>query len=194
MNGRLFQFLSSLTYLDLESTACISRKFENMTISAIANQVDKKCKFDETETIDLGLVCESISQVSRNDITARETCMMNGSTIISSKNRTIHFMLDQGIDGLYFNENKKIEFLPVEIYRSFPNLKEYWANNCSVREISKKNFEKLYQLNFIRLVANQIEKISSDTFKDSVLLRAIALSENKFKVRFKLYINFKFNR
>lgn len=86
-------------------------------------------------------------------------------------------MLDRGIDGLYFNENKKIEYLPVEVYRSFPNLGHYWANNCSIKEIFRKNFEKLYNIDFIRLIGNQIEKIPSDTFADLSLLRAIALSK-----------------
>lgn len=88
-------------------------------------------------------------------------------------------MVEQSIIGLYFDNNKKIVYLPVKVHRIFPNLIEYRAENCSIREISKKNFEKLYKLRTIILEYNQIEKVSSNTFADLPLLLYIGLRKLK---------------
>lgn len=188
MNGRLFKPLSSLKSLSLDSNVCISKKFENATVRRIIEKVNAKCKFDEEESKDLGLVCESVTPF----YSSGEWCFLNGTTVIDKKDEIFHFMLDQSVDGLFFNENKKIEYLPVAVYRSFPNLIEYQANDCSIKEISRKNFEKLYKLNYIRLHFNQIEKITSDTFADLPLLRGIALSELSIKIRLKHATNLRF--
>lgn len=188
MNERLFKPMSALKYLSLWSNVCIAKVFNNATVRAAPDEVSNKCKFDEVETNDPGLVCESVSPL----YSSGEWCFMNESSIIDKKDETFHFMLDQSVDGLFFNENKKIEYLPVAVYRSFPNLIEYQANDCSIKEISRKNFEKLYKLNYIRLHFNQIEKITSDTFADLPLLRGIALSELSIKIRLKHATNLRF--
>lgn len=184
MNGRVFQSLPSLRSLSLESNVCISQTFENATAQTIVDEVSAKCKFDEEESNDPGLVCESILPFNSG-----EYCFLNGTTVIAQKDKTFHFMLDHSVSGLYFNENKEIEYLPVAVHSTFPNLVEYQANDCSIREISRKNFAKLYKLNYIRLHFNKIEKITSDTFADLPLLRGIALSKikNQLKCRHTLY-------
>lgn len=164
----------SVTEFHLGESECKSIVFKNETLERF--QVKDECSFYE-DPVDFGLVCESIGQAQAARVAASNTCFLNQYTIIDKKNESIHFMLDRSIDGLYFNENKAIRYLPVEVYRSFPNLVHYWANNCSIQEISRKNFEKLYNLDFIRLVGNMIKKISSDTFVDLPLLRSLALSK-----------------
>lgn len=84
---------------------------------------------------------------------------------------------DNQIDGINFSENKNILFLPVLVHEKFPNVIAYYAFHCSIREISKKNFEKLSRLEDLNLNSNQIEIIRSDTFEDLVALQQLHISE-----------------
>lgn len=170
MNILLFQFLPAMKNLNLGSDFCISPKFQNISLQTVSDQMNlEMCKFEEEENSNLDLICESVSSY----------CYLNGTTSISKKGETFHFMLDQSINGLYMSGNKRIEYLPVNVHRNFPNIKQYLAEDCSIREISRKNFEKLYEVSEIRLRENQIEKIPSDTFADLPLLLYIGLRKLK---------------
>lgn len=177
MNGRLFKPLMGLRILNLLSTACISKKFKKAALQSIPEKVNAKCRFEEEEISDLGLICETLLQKVRGTDfpSSGDHCLMNGSAVIYKKDETFHFMLDRSVIGLDFNNNKKIEYLPVKVHRVFPNLKEYMADHCSIREISRKNFEKLYEIKAIMLEHNQIEKLPSDTFTELPLLLVIGL-------------------
>lgn len=93
----------------------------------------------------------------------KDTTVINSSVIIIATK-------DDQIKGLQFSVNPKIEYLPEEVSESFPNLLAYSAGTCSVKSISYENFKGLNKLRGLWLSGNQIEKVSSDTFKDLVLL------------------------
>lgn len=181
MNGLAFKFLPSIKILSFTSNECITENFENATAQFISDEVSKKCKFDEEPISEnSGLMCEAIStSVRYNDIVTipGEFCLLNGNTVIDKRGETFYPMLDQQTIGLFFQNNKKVEYLPIMVHRVFPNLADYRAEECSIQEISRKNFEKLYQLRIVMLGGNQIERVQSDTFADLPLLLYIGLRE-----------------
>lgn len=187
MNGLVFKFLPSIKSLSLTSNVCISKNFENTTAQSISDEVNKSCNFEEEAIIDnSGLMCEAISTaVQGNDIVTipGEFCLLNGITVIDKRGETFYPMPDQQAIGLLFENNKKIEYLPVKVHRAFPNLADYRAEECSIREISRKNFEKLDKLRIVMLGNNQIEKVPSDTFAELPLLLYLGLREYKYYIK-----------
>lgn len=84
---------------------------------------------------------------------------------------------DETIEELDFSLNKKIRFLPIKVARTFSNLLAYFADSCSLTEISKDNFENLVNLTTLSLRENQTERIASDTFEDLKSLRGLYLGD-----------------
>lgn len=105
-------------------------------------------------------------------------CAMNESTIIDANDTTV--LAEPSVQVLDFGYNKKIEFLPVEVANSFPALKIYAANDCSIKTIAKVNFKDMQFLMELTLENNQIEIIRSDTFEDLISLQGIYLRELPF--------------
>lgn len=102
-------------------------------------------------------------------------CQMNLETNIESNDVSVSWPRDDTIELIWLTGNRKIEYLPVEVYRNFPKLGFYWAGHCAIKEISKKNFEQLKSLKWAALQDNQIEKISSNTFEGLDELRQVFL-------------------
>lgn len=102
-------------------------------------------------------------------------CQMNLETKIESNDVVVSWPLDVTIELIWLTGNRKIEYLPVEVYRNFPKLGFYWAGHCALKEISKKNFEQLKDLKWVALQDNMIEKISSNTFQGLDELRQVFL-------------------
>lgn len=92
-------------------------------------------------------------------------CYMNNETTIDSHGFEISSG-DEAVEGLVFDNNQKIRFLPEKVAEKFPKLVIYWAQSCSLTEISKIHFENLGSLTQLLLQSNRIEKISSNTFED----------------------------
>lgn len=105
----------------------------------------------------------------------KECCFMSNNTAISAPNITVSFTPTEGMEGVWFEKNKAIKYLPIQIYEIFPNLREYWARECSIKAISKKNFKKLAQLKELFLSSNLIETVPSNAFEDLVKLRWVRL-------------------
>lgn len=118
------------------------------------------------------------------------TCGMMETTSIDETKVTISSKRNVSVEGLTFSFNRKIFFLPENVNNNFPNLKIYFAENCSIKAISKENFEGLNKLKILRLLFNQIEKISSETFNDLVAIEYLYLGEKSF-IRSQFY--FKLN-
>jgi Leucine-rich repeat (LRR) protein len=68
------------------------------------------------------------------------------------------------INVLDLDENIQTYFLPVNISEAFPNLLEMTAKWCSIKSISRENFQGLVQLKKLSLYRNQLTLIHSDTF------------------------------
>lgn len=84
---------------------------------------------------------------------------------------------NKAVGAIFINNNKKIEFLPNNVYESFPQLVVLKASFCSIRSIGKQNFKNLHKLKRLNLDGNQITKILDDTFEGLEALEYIDLGE-----------------
>jgi Leucine-rich repeat (LRR) protein len=130
----------------------------------------------ERQTASKIVNCEKIKNVSWSYVGAVKTCYMNDATIDSDGFKISPN--DETIKGLYLHNNRKIELLAEAINESFSNLLGYMARDCSIKQISYKNFKGLFQLRELYISYNQIETISSDTFKDLTSLEYLEMREN----------------
>lgn len=121
--------------------------------------------FDKIEANEVA--CESVQDRFwyNSPVGTVKTCFMEDTTSINQRGFTI-LSSDDSVQGLRFTGNEKILFLPVQVGANFPNLLAYAARGCSIKIITKTNFEGLSKLRSLFLWYNEIEKISSDTFKD----------------------------
>lgn len=176
MNGDLFKRLPKLKAVNLVSNECINKKFAEYRLQSLVRVVTNKCGFIETETGDNEVGCTAIEPCRELTTCCRMTSPINSSDF------TISDQKNEEVKGIYFVRNTAIEFLPVFVYQKFPNLQGYAAYNCSIREISKKNFERLTRLVNIFLLGNKLEKIPSDTFDDLINLEVINLGNNELEI------------
>lgn len=102
------------------------------------------------------------------------TCHIN-NLAITSNDYSFSYQRNESIGAVDMNGNRKIHFLPVNPANSFPSLKAYCAERCSVKIIYKENFKGLLQLKRIQLQGNQIQKIDDDTFEDLLQLEILVL-------------------
>lgn len=102
---------------------------------------------------------------------------MNNNTRINATNFVVAGSKDGRTKGVEFSNNLEVEYLPYKIFMQFPKLLELRAFQCSIKQITKHNFEQLIELEKIVLHGNQIQEISVDTFKGIVNLILIDLSE-----------------
>lgn len=171
MRGWAFDNLPALQEVNLESNLCIDQEFKKEEeIREISKTVNATCGVDKTET---QISCEYTHQTPESLI----FCFMGGFTAIKDIGYTISDPFDDMVGTINFNNNRKIEFLPILLHSKFPNLQDIFADNCAIREISKENFEKLHHLETISLPRNQIYVVLSDTFEGLASLSSIDLSE-----------------
>lgn len=119
--------------------------------------------------------CLSTTRTSWVHVDFVKVCSMGFSAVINSVDATI--APNATITALDLNLNEEILFLPVKVATSFPKLIAYSAMFCSVKTISKSNFESLNILKLLWLHGNQIESIRKDTFNDLVSLEHLDLGE-----------------
>lgn len=108
----------------------------------------------------------------------KKCCFFNETTTVSETNITIGDFIDHDVSAVLFNDNKKILFLPINIYVNFPNLEFYFAENASVKEVSALNFKLMSNLKWLDLRLNQIEFIPNDCFEG--LFKLIGLNLGTF--------------
>lgn len=150
---------------------CIDELFDLWTNKKdVLEVISKKCGFDEMNFVEI--ICERFVSSS-----LKEHCDMTKKTAINAANFVIADLPDEDIKGIDFYDNKKIEYLPYKIYKQLPSLIEYLAYSCSIKQISKENFEKLSSLEVIRLENNRIQKILGNTFKGLERLKKVDLSK-----------------
>lgn len=113
--------------------------------------------------------CENVQDIG-------EKCLMQSSTSIREYGVTIWNRGDS-IKELNFSGNRNIFFLPVYVGYRFPNMKIYNARYCSIKTISKTNFQYLYSLTHVYLMNNQIEALYMETFEGLDNLEVIWFGE-----------------
>lgn len=103
-------------------------------------------------------------------------CYLNETTAISAIYSTFAGSQNYYINAILFRDNRKIQFLPVNVYKKFPNLVIYLAGWTSVRKISAMNFVRLSNLEWLDLHKNNIVFIPDDCFQGLAKLNHIDLS------------------
>lgn len=121
--------------------------------------------------------CESIvtKHFADNDAETK-ICLMRTVTSIDTVNVALSDVNDE-VNALVFNTNKKIKFLPVNVSHNFPLLKSYSATACSLRGIRKDNFRDLEKLEILILTNNKIETVRSNVLEDLQNLKILLISK-----------------
>lgn len=98
------------------------------------------------------------------------------NTLIDSNKFTISPRRNEPM-ALKLELNKKAFYLPINLQNTFPQLKLYYASDCSIKALHKDNFKNLKKLIMLNLSFNQIQRIDSDTFDDLTSLEFLSLRE-----------------
>jgi hypothetical protein len=123
------------------------------------------------------IACESVRDGFWGGIvTELKICIIDEATTIEARDATFSAS-DEPVNSLNFSGNKKIRFLPILVADKYPDLLLYDASGCSLKEVTKQNFEGLSKLKALFLNKNEIEKINSDTFEDLLDLEDFYLGE-----------------
>jgi hypothetical protein len=180
MNGKVFNKLN-LTGPKLSGNPCM------LLTSAIVTKREtyEECGFDESQLaiipINQGekVSCENFAEVERDDEFFR-FCFMNDTTTIEAMDATISTIRDVFINGLWFNSNKNIFYLPIHVVKELPNLGALHADDCNIKQISNANFKGLSKLRRLSLEHNQIQTVLIGTFDNSTSLEFISLGKKVF--------------
>lgn len=121
--------------------------------------------------------CESVGYFS-DALADLPCCYLDSRTTIEAANVTFASAENSEVGIIYFNYNKKVQFLPVKVYKKFPDLEYYLASDANIEEITALNFEKLTSLESLDLGGNRIEFVPNFCFQDLVRLTEIILGEN----------------
>lgn len=133
-------------------------------------------RFSWTKATAKEVSCELIfMELQFGEMGRHKTCFMDNKTSLNADGIKISSN-DTSVGFIYFADNKKISFLPVDPSATFPKLIIYTATNCSLKAISHPNFRFLKELKYLYLGYNQIEKVNSDTFDDLESLERLSLS------------------
>lgn len=170
LNSHAFAKLTSLDAIHLNQNYCIDDEFQDGPAFKTAFEaIASSCGYDEIDSVEV--VCERYQNIPN------EYCLMNERTAINATNFVMGELRDEEVEGIVFDGNKKIEYIPYKIHMQFPNLAIYHANRCSIKQISKENFENLRRLKSIELASNKIQKLAGNTFKGLEKLTKVDLSE-----------------
>lgn len=120
--------------------------------------------------------CEKIDL----SVTFGTCCYLNKVTVISAENATFGTAENVVVDTINLADNRRVEFLPVEVSKKFPNLKAYHASDAAIRKISALNFAGLSSLKWLDLSRNEIEFIPDDCFEGLKKLQNINLGTLEF--------------
>lgn len=85
---------------------------------------------------------------------------------------------DNKVTGFCLENNKKINYLPINLHENFPNLFGLDARDCAIKQIKNENFRGLKFLKILWLSRNQIDIIAKNTFEDLKHLEYVSLGKN----------------
>lgn len=118
--------------------------------------------------------CEKIDSFERFET----CCYFNEATMINISDASFAGHENSDVSALLIANNRKVEFLPTDIYKKFPNLEVYFAKGTSVKKISSQNFARLTNLRLLDLSMNELEVIPDDCFQGLTRLYKIDLSKD----------------
>lgn len=126
--------------------------------------------------MELKVPCDSIKYNQIWSDKRLPTCSMSDNTTIRSPKTMAEW--NPRIEVLYIWKNKKVSYLPVDLYSSFYDLKLIIAYSCSLKAVSRENFRNLTKVFKVNLDNNQIRRIRRGTFSDLISLRELYLRES----------------
>ena len=106
-------------------------------------------------------------------------CNLNENTKISSLDAKFDGEKNENVTDIAGNDIKGLEYFPIDIVDSFPNVKSINVFRTSLKEISSKNFHGLNKVESLNLIANQISSIDENAFDDFAVIYRIQLNRNK---------------
>lgn len=172
MNGLLFQNLPRLSRVNLEGNDCIDEYIqERDPLQRLSARIDRQCGYIESTTTDIS--CERIAPRRYS-----KCCFLDNTTSIDTANSSFSGIRDDSVREINFAHNKKIFFLPIRLNDKYPELRSYDAANCSVKAVSKQNFERMVNLKYLKLSRNEIETLDSNTFEDLANVNYLNIGKN----------------
>lgn len=185
MNGAAFANLPQLVMVNLRGNVCIDKYFTpDNDLKASRRKISRNC-VDATDAARKEISCtaavacvEDMGQFYMDLYNKTPGCceVEHGINIDSPDYSFVADANYANLEIIYISYQPNIEFLPVLIHESFPHLKMYSASVIPVQKITKRNFEKLFELEVLFLVKNRIEVIKGDTFEDLINLKRIIIS------------------
>lgn len=184
MNGNAFANLPQLVRVDLLDNVCIDRYYwTERSLKTFHRKISRNCGSKNLAQKEIS--CK-ISNACDEEMQgwffqwyqrSASCCHLKYGTVIDSPDYSLNAKENYTSREVFsIAHQRNVEFLPVSNHEKFPNLKFYSVVDTPTKKITKKNFEKLFQLELINFKFNQIEVIKSDTFEDLVSLKAIYLS------------------
>lgn len=164
--------MPQLVEVDLRFNVCIDKFFEvEGSSNKLRRKISRNCASADFVKKQISCITSTACDAKRG---MAKCCELEVGTHIDEPDYT--FVNDTNyvtVEVLIITHQQNVEFLPVSIHEKFPNLKLYHVVKTPVPKISKKNFEKMFKLQELKLDRNQIEIIKSDTFEDLISLQKI---------------------
>lgn len=136
---------------------------------------------------DDGVECPIINQEEyfwRSDeaytkpILSKQLCMLNSATNISEAGLFFSNAENDDVRMFVAEDAEGIEFLPINIAETFPNLIFIRIERCSLQYLNSLSFHKLHGLLRLQVQENLVESIDKNTFDDLRNLLDLSLSSN----------------
>lgn len=181
MNGMAFANVPRLVLVELRGNVCVNKLFKTEREPIIfRRKISKNCASADVTRKEISCSAAIDCHEDYNHVQMHlynrtlRCCKIEYGTYIDSPDYT--FIADKNynkLEGVTIMDQQTVEFLPILVHERFPILKFYSVVNTAVQRISKKNFEKMYELGFLYMEDNQIEVVRSDTFEDLIRLKII---------------------
>jgi hypothetical protein len=123
------------------------------------------------------IACE-MKQRTKFDGSPYFECHLN-EVVISNPDTKFSGASDELVTEVYANNERDIEFLPIDIVDVFPKVREINFQKTSLKAVTKKSLHGLGELSVLSLVGGSFSSIDGDVFDDLVNLGTLSLARNK---------------
>ena len=84
------------------------------------------------------------------------------------------------VRGVYFMK-MTINFLPLKVYETFPNMKNFGIVDSSLHNLNQGDFNGYYKLNVLDITDNNIRTLNDDIFDGTTNLLKLGLNSNQIR-------------
>ncbi|KAG5668400.1 hypothetical protein PVAND_016340 [Polypedilum vanderplanki] len=199
---KTFDNKPNLIWINLKSNICIKLEF-GVKKSIMKFKEEEKYRLQE----EINKTCSNYKEFIDGLFYDTQCCLWKeNESVIDQKLRTFYFSdgtkihtdtaevhskyQNKNVKIVYINNNcvtvqcgskQNVKYLPINVYKSFPNIIAYYAVSYSIKHVMRKHFEKLNYLQFFDLQDNLIDAIDEDSFDDLTELKYIIFAVNKIK-------------